>query len=169
MTLQENDLVFNFEGAIDEIRFDDGAHGSSDSIQPVDFLIEFDDHYRFIEVKDPDCPNPANVESFRQKLNSGILIRKLAGKYRDTFFSFSFQQKAQKKIQYIVVLAMSELTPAQLLTRTGQLQKEIPIRHSNWKEDAAVACGIFNLNQYLERFGNGSVMRISEGQEDSVE
>ena len=166
MTLREDDLIFSFDGAIDEIRFDDSAH-ATDTIQPVDFLVEFDDYYRFIEVKDPDCPNPTNVEAFRQKLQSGELIRKLAGKYRDTFFSFGFQQKPQKEIQYVVVLAMSELTPAQLLSRAGQLQKAIPIRHPNWKVESVAACNIFNLDQYLERFGEGSVTRVSEQQGDA--
>lgn len=166
MTLREDDLIFSFDGAVNETRFDDKAH-ATDTIQPVDFLIEYDDHYLFVEVKDPDCPDVKNVEAFRKKLRSGELTRKLAGKYRDTFFSFGFQQKPQKKIQYIVLLAFSDLTPELLLPQIDRLKKAIPIQHDNWKVEAAAGCVIFNLEQYKKRYGSESVQRVSEQQVDS--
>lgn len=161
MSLRENDLLFRFDGSTNAVKFDDGAH-NNDSIQPVDFLVEYVDRYRFVEVKDPDAQDARNVEAFRQKFRSGQLIRKLAGKYRDTVFSVSLQDRPKKSIEYVVLLAMAELSPQVLIRQTDLLRKSIPVSHEKWRLDSAVACMILNLGQYKSQFGADSVLRVSE-------
>ena len=117
MKLEERDLEFDFTGALTADKFDDGTTHASSSIHPVNFIVEYEDCYRFVEVKDPDEPGAVNVEAFREKLKSGKLIRSLAGKYRDSLFFRSFQGNQSKYIEYIVLLSMAVLDDALLLVK----------------------------------------------------
>ena len=84
--LEEQDLRISLKNAIDGEVFDRDEIKKGTSIQPVDLIFEFEDHYLFVEVKDPDIPGAANPESFRVDLQSGKVIRKVVGKFRDTTF-----------------------------------------------------------------------------------
>lgn len=162
MKLQERDLEFDFTGALDACKFDDGISHSSSSIQPVDFIVEYADCYRFIEVKDPDEPGASNIAGFIEKFKSGKLIRSLAGKYRDTQFFCSFQGKQQKEVEYIVLLCMGVLDDALLLAKQDELHRSIPITHENWKRTSTSVCAILNMQQWRKRYGADSVRRLSE-------
>jgi len=162
MKLEERDLEFVFIGALSAFKFDDGITHCSCSIQPVDFIIEYADCYRFIEVKDPDEPGAANINAFREKLKSGKLIRSLAGKYRDSLFFRGFQDNEHKEVEYIVLLSMGVLDDALLLAKQDELLRSIPFTHQSWQRTAASACVILNMNQWKKRFGINSVRRLSE-------
>lgn len=163
MSIQEGDLNFDFSGASDVIKFDDGRTHVKSSIKPVDFVIEYPDFYRFVEVKDPDVPGASKIGAFEEKLKSGELIQGLARKYRDSIFFHRFQNHTHKDIEYIVLLSMRALDDAQLLTITDQLQKSIPWSHQSWGETkSASACVILNMTQWKKCFGNNSVWRRGE-------
>ena len=162
MKLQECDLEFDFSHALSAIKFDDGVTHAFSSIQPVDFIVEYDECFRFIEVKDPDAPGAANVAAFKDKLKSGKLIRSLAGKYRDSLFFRSFQDYPQKDIEYIVLLAMEALDEALLLAKQDELQRSIPLMHQAWQRNSACACVILNMAQWKKRYGDMSIRRLSE-------
>jgi len=162
MKLQEQDLEFDFNGAVSAVKFDDGKAHATSSIQPVDFIVEFEDCFRFIEVKDPDKPGAANIDAFREKLKSGKLIRSLAGKYRDSFFFRNFQANTQKNVEYVVLLSMGALDDALLLAKQDELQRSIPFSHQFWQQNSATACVILNINQWKKRFGDESVRRMSK-------
>jgi hypothetical protein len=161
MKLTEDDLEFDFDGALTVLKFDDGTHSAS-SVQPVDFIVEYTDHFLFIEVKDPDVPNPANLEAFRKKLSSGELIKNLARKYRDSRFFLSFQQNQTKEFKYVVLLSMQSLDDALLLSKQDELHRSIPLSHPSWQTNSATACAILNLAQWQKRYGVHSVCRLSE-------
>jgi len=162
--LTELDLDFNFDGAIEAIKFDDNATHSRTTLKRVDFIAEYDDCYRFIEVKDPDDPNAVNPQRFVEKLRSGQLIPSLAGKYRDSLFFRSMQNKTDKKIEYFVLLAMQSLEPALLISQQENLRRAIPVEHSSWEDPSAAVCVILNMAQWKRHFGEHSVTRISESE-----
>lgn len=162
MKLRERDLEFDFTDALDAVKFDDGTVHSSSSIQPVDFIVEFEDCYKFVEVKDPDEPGTVNVEAFRKKLQSGKLIRSLAGKYRDSLFFRSFQDNPRKDVEYIVLLSMRRLDDALLLAKQDQLLRSIPFTHESWKRNSASVCVILNMKQWKRKYGENSINRLSE-------
>lgn len=162
MKLTEKDLEFDFTGALRAFKFDDRVTHSSSSIQPVDFIIEYADCYRFVEVKDPDKPGAEDVQAFRDKLKSGKLIRSLAGKYRDSLFFRSFQDNEHKEVEYVVLLSMSVLDDALLLAKQDELLRSIPFTHKSWQRNSASACVILNMNQWKKRYGADSVRRLSE-------
>lgn len=161
--LIELDLEFDFSDAIEAIQFDDDDYHAGSTIQRVDFIAEYANCYRFIEVKDPDIPGAVNRDGFISKLMSGKLIQSLSGKYRDSLFFRTIQNKVDKKIEYIVLLSMSNLEEPLLLTKQDELHRSIPFRHSDWSENSAAACIILNMQQWKRRFGEHSIRRLSEG------
>jgi len=161
--LTELDLEFNFSDAIEAIQFDNDAYHAGSTIQRVDFIVEYEDCYRFIEVKDPDIPGAANIEGFINKLQSGKLIQSLSGKYRDSLFFRIIQNKADKKFEYIVLLSMSTLDVPLLLSKQDELLRSIPFRHIDWSDNSVTACVILNMQQWKRRFGENSVRRLSDG------
>ncbi|MCB9718057.1 MAG: hypothetical protein H6712_29675 [Myxococcales bacterium] len=51
LTLTENELVFEFAGTTMASKFDDQQHRLSRCMKAVDFVVEYDDHDLFVEVK----------------------------------------------------------------------------------------------------------------------
>jgi hypothetical protein len=162
-TVQEFDLELSFANANEVIRFDDDNYHARSTIQRVDFIAEYDTHYLFIEIKDPDIPGAENPDAFLAKMSSGKLIQSLAGKFRDTLFFRSAQGKSDREIRYLVLLSMRCLDDALLLTKQDELQQAIPITHKDWVADCAASCIILNFKKWREIFGEESLRRISEG------
>ena len=159
VTLEEQDLRISLEKAVDGENFDreDVKHGTS--LQPVDLIFEFKDYYLFVEVKDPDVPGTSNPESFRTNLQSGKVIRKVAGKFRDTTYFRINEGKCDKKIKYVFLLSMASLDAALLETKQDELRKSLPSSHSFWGSN--VTCVIMNIEQWKRKFGKHSITRIS--------
>lgn len=162
-TVRELDLELSFPGAQAVIHFDDSEYHASSTVQRVDFIAEYDAHYLFIEIKDPDIPMAQNPAAFVAKLKSGKLVQSLAGKFRDTYFFRSAEGKNDRKVRYLVLLSMQHLDNALLLAKQDELRKAIPIRHAAWADDCAASCIILNFEQWKRQFGEQSLRRISEG------
>jgi hypothetical protein len=162
--LIELDLEFDFSTANSAFKFDsDELHGTS-TAKRVDFVAEYDDCYRFIEVKDPDIPSAFNPEAFIRKLQSENLVDSLAGKFRDTLF-FRAQcadHDNSKKIEYVILLSCEAIEPAMMMAKQDILHRKIPIQHTLWTKNSAVKCVLMNLGRYKRVFGEASVRRISE-------
>lgn len=163
ITVQELDLELSFPGAQAVIHFDDNDYHVNSTIKRVDFIVEYEGHDLFVEVKDPDDPAAANPEAFAAKLSNGKLVQSLAGKFRDTLFFRRAQGKNVLNVRYVVLLSMTSLDHAMQLTRQDQLRRSIPIRHADWADDCAASCIILNFEQWKEQFGEQSLRRISEG------
>lgn len=159
---KDGDLYFDFPHAVSQEAFDDDAVFGNATLQPVDFIVDFDEKYVFIEVKDPDNPAAVNPAAILKKLNSGNLICKLAGKYRDSRFFFEFQRRQQKPVHYVVVLSWASLDKAMLLSKTDELKRAIPISNISHKSPCLDQCIILNLEQFKKRFGDGCVWRKSD-------
>ena len=162
--LVENDLEFDFSDAENAYKFDDDSIHAASSAQRVDFIAEYEGNYRYIEIKDLDCPNLVDKDAFIEKLKTNELINKLAGKYRDTQFYRSNCEGYNLgcEIDYIVLIASSSLDPALIISRLDLLHRVLPIENSNWGKKSARSCVILNLKQYRSQFGELSVRRISE-------
>ena len=66
-TIREIDLGFSFSGASDIIHFDCDKYHAGSTISHVDIIVEYDNCYLFIEVKDSDIPGAKNLNSFVEK------------------------------------------------------------------------------------------------------
>ncbi len=120
VTLDELDLRITLENAIDGENFDTDELKQGTSLQPVDMIFEFENYYLFVEIKDPDVPGGSDPQAFREKLQSGKVIRKVAGKFRDTTFFRFYQNKIDKPIIYVFLLSMASLDPALYFYQTNK-------------------------------------------------
>ena len=161
--LVELDLEFDFSDAITAFQFDDDVTHGHSTMKRVDFIAEYEDCYRFIEVKDPDIPTATGQERFLEKLRTGVVISSLAGKYRDSMLFRYLADKDDKEIDYIVLLSMAALDPALLLNKQDELHRAILLSHTEWDNLSARSCVILNMAQYKNQFGENSVRRISDG------
>ncbi len=160
VTLDELDLKITLEDAIDGENFDREEITQGTSLQPVDMIFEFNDFYLFVEIKDPDIPGASNPEGFRTKLQSGKLIRKVAGKFRDSMFFRFHQKKIDKPIIYVFLLSMASLDAALLSNKQEELRKSLPSAHQFWETE--LKCVVMNVAQWKRKFGPDSLTRISE-------
>jgi hypothetical protein len=89
MAYIEEDLELFPSTPINVIKFDDPSeHGlTSFDMKAVDFILEYQDKYVFLELKDPDSPQArtGGVRRFMTDYQTGALKTKLSKKYRDTF------------------------------------------------------------------------------------
>ncbi|MDA1192745.1 MAG: hypothetical protein O3A46_13815, partial [Candidatus Poribacteria bacterium] len=89
MILREGTLTFDFSDAVDGFRFDEqdptnpNFHGLSHCMKAVDFIVELEDQFLFVEVKDPPDPTEYVGGSGKEKFDD--LVKSLSGKFRDTF------------------------------------------------------------------------------------
>lgn len=148
-TEQEDDLIFDFDHVLNknDTRFETKQLREQTSIQPVDFLLEFANHFSFVEVKDPDRPNAANPTKFDNDVKQGNLVRKLAGKFRDSYFLFSRQDRKPKKIRYVVLACRKKHDDAFWLTKSEELQRSIPWKHKSFKNSPLAGCMILSLEE----------------------
>lgn len=162
----ENDLRIHVPDKLPSECFDDERHGLSYCLKAVDFIVETPSHFLFVEFKDPDHPSAQekSKKEFMSKLQSGRLDLELSQKFRDTWlYKKSENRLSSKPIKYYVLIACSTLAPPELISRTDELKKKIPISGKlgqNWSwlvED----CAVFNLESWNKTFPIMPIQRIS--------
>ncbi|MFO8156025.1 MAG: hypothetical protein R6U87_08495, partial [Thiohalospira sp.] len=88
VSLVERDLHLEVEGAIGAWKADDQQnHPLSHCMKSVDFIIEWQERYWFVEFKDPQHPEAEeeNRLEFMERFCGGALDKDLKYKYRDSF------------------------------------------------------------------------------------
>lgn len=149
--LAEGDLQITLPTMVAGRKFDDETeHRLSHCMKAVDFIIELKDKLLFVEFKDPENPK-AHAEAksaFIQKFRSGKLDDDLKIKYRDSWLYEWAQGRAKKPITYLVLLGISTLSTADLLTRTEALKRQLPIAGPGdrpWHQPFINDCAVMNL------------------------
>lgn len=134
-------------------------------MKAVDFIIEFADHYSFIEVKDPDHTTSPSVRAeYMGRLDGGEIDESLKYKYRDSFLYEWAAGRADKPVDYLVLIAMENLDQAQLIARQDELRRVLPADlpdDTPWKRAIVRSCGVFNITSWNETFPNSRVERAS--------
>ncbi|OQB39643.1 MAG: hypothetical protein BWY06_01560 [Candidatus Latescibacteria bacterium ADurb.Bin168] len=151
--LQEGRLRIDVPNAVSFCKFDGPTHGLSHCMKAVDFIVELADRYLFIEIKDPDNPasNPSDKTEFSNKLQSGKLDEDLKYKYRDSFLYRWASQQIEKPIHYYVLVSLSALGAPELLARTEQLKRKLPLNGPSsgvWKRTMVAQCAVFNIDAW---------------------
>ena len=140
-------------------------------MKAVDFVVELTDHYLFVEMKDPQHTRatPSSRTEFVGKLRSGGLDEDLKYKYRDSFLYEWASRRADKPIDYRVLIALNTLDEAQLLTRTEALARSLPQLGPHgraWPREIVRGCGVFNVESWNRRFPLHPVSRVSAADRD---
>ena len=168
----EGDLQITIANVLDARKFDDNSHGLSHCMKAVDFVVELPDMYLFIEFKDPEHPSSKTEQrqQFTQSFSSGELDEELKYKYRDSLLYEWASGRADKPVRYYILVAIEELTEANLQARTEGLRGKLPVSGpSSWTRQIVQNCAVFNLATWNERLPNFQVRRLSSLQQSGAE
>ena len=131
----------------------------------VDWILDLPERIYFIEVKDPEDPEARRYKAandFLQDFLAGKLTRKLAAKFRDSFLYEWACNRVDKPISYFVIVASEALDDAQLLTRTDDLKRTLPIGTPvRWSRAFAHDCYVVNIAKWNEVFPQYPLSRHS--------
>ncbi|MCC5808696.1 MAG: hypothetical protein JJU00_20380 [Opitutales bacterium] len=162
-TIREGDLIFDVSSAVACERFDDNKiHGSKSTMKRIDFIIEEEERFIFLEVKDPDKPGASNPQKFHNDFRTGDFIPEVARQCRDTLLFTKLRRDNDKPISYVVLVCMQALDEALLLAKTDELISALPVKNKSWANDSVGSCVILKLDAYKRMFGDGSVWRASD-------
>jgi len=166
IALTEGNLQISIQGAVNARKFDDDGHGLSHCMKAVDFILEFPDHYLFIEFKDPDAPDiPRQARAeFLRSFEEGQRDEELKYKYRDSFMYEWASGRADKAIYYLVLIAQHDLSPGDMLRRTNALERILPLQLPSWvtwTRPIVSGCGVFNIDSWNRNFPDYPVRRLT--------
>ena len=160
----EDDLQVTFDNVVQARRFDDSSHGLSHCMKAVDFVVELHDRYLFIEFKDPENPNIPDQyrATAMQGLQESEFDEDLKYKFRDTFLYEWAAGRADKPIDYFVLIAIEDRP---LLSRRLEvLERNLPAglpTSTSWARPVAHRCGVFNIEDWNTVFPDYQVERLA--------
>ena len=160
--LTEGQLQFTFNNVLDVRKFDDSAHGLSDCMKAVDFIVERVDRYQFIEVKDPQA-YPSSVADYIQRFTSGQIDEEFKYKYRDSFLYELASGRAKKPIHYFMLIGLDMLTVQQLHNRQKAMERKLPSIERNmpqWTRPIVTRCSVFNIATWNRHLPDYPVRRL---------
>lgn len=163
--LTEGNLQITIDDAVEARKFDGVDHGLGHCMKAVDFIVEFTDHYLFIEVKDPQdpgVPERAAAEYF-ESFQKGQLDEEFKYKYRDSFLYEWAAGRADKPVDYLMLIALDTLTAPLLRHRRKELERKLPLRGPEgrpWVRPIVRRCGVFNVASWNRNFPRYAVSRL---------
>ncbi len=170
--LIENELEFDFREAVNAIRFDDENHKMAHCMKAVDFLVEWDDEFWFVEVKDPSSlqiPNQyraKNLGKFIDKMkNETLFAHELGPKLKDTFLYLHLSKRLPEKIlKYVVLIAIESLDSALLVHSMDHLKRYSCLMgpdNSHWADQYIDGVAIYNEKTWNQKLAKCPVNRKS--------
>lgn len=166
MTFSEGDLKLEIPDALGGRKFDGDGHGLSHCMKAVDFVVNLADRYLFIELKDPQHPRATSRarKTFIARLHSGELDEELKYKYRDSFLYEWAAGRADKPIDYLVLIALDTLDDAQLAHRKASLERQLPAwgpQGRRWARPLVRLCAVFNFESWNRNLPKYPVTRVA--------
>lgn len=156
-TLHEGRLQLALPSGVKGHKFDSRAHNLSHAMKAVDFIIERNQSFWFVEVKDPSHPKalPADRSRFLADLKAGNLDMDLARKYRDSWLYMwaSGRKVATGDCRYYIIL-IYPFNSAHLMTRTDALRRKLPVNPPKvrWIRSFVDECAVFTTKSWNRRF-----------------
>lgn len=163
---EEKGIAITFPSGTNVFKFDDETrHGLAHCMKAVDFIVELDTSVLYIEIKNPQHPDAQTKDRkrFIQEFTSGKLNEDLKYKYRDSFLYQWASGRTEKPVRYYVLIALDSLREPELLSRTEDLKRKLPVRQpsKDWPRPFVEGCAVFNIATWNNRFPNYLVTRIS--------
>jgi hypothetical protein len=159
MKMTVDGFDFEFEDAIDAFVFDEkdknlpNYHGLSHAMKAVDLVVELENDYLFIEVKDFHKP-----ENYSNGNNFNHLREVLKQKYRDTFLYRWAQNKINKPIRYLCLLTLDNALTSRM---NKEIKKQLPVGRpvSRWEQAIAQSSVVVNIDRWNQNFPKWPVNR----------
>lgn len=163
----EGDLRIGVPSGASWRKADDPAeHGLTHCMSSVDFIVETTDRLFFVECKDFEYPTApsGNRRKDLEKMLSGAIDDTLKVKYRDSFLYEWASGRATKPAYYLVLIALSALSDADLLRRTEALKRRLPVSgpgNRPWPRPFVCGCAVMNIEAWNRKFPEFPVARRS--------
>jgi hypothetical protein len=143
---------FEFPDAVNGFIFDQQNsahptfHGLSHAMKAVDMVVELEECYLFIEVKDFRNDVDLKTGDGFNKLKSALKY-----KFRDTFVYRWAEGITEKPIRYLCLLSLDDALTTRL---ASDLKHELPCGRpvSRWNRDMALSCVVLNLEAWNRNF-----------------
>ena len=163
--LTEGNLQITINNAASTRKFDGPCHGLSYCMKAVDFVVEFPDHYLFIEIKDPQDPQASlqATADYYRRFTSGQIDEDFKYKYRDTFLYEWAAGRANKPIDYLILIAVNTLKLAHLHSRTRDMERKLPLlgpASGQWTRPIVRNCYVLNITSWNRHFPQYPVTRL---------
>ena len=165
--LIEGDLQITVTNAVSARKFDDASHRRSHCMKAVDFIVELPDRYLFIEFKDPQDPKAPTeaADADLERFSAGQLDKNLIYKFRDSFLYELASGRADKPVDYLVLVALDVLPTPLLRHRRRELERKLPINgpgEQPWPRPIAKRCAVFNIETWNRHLPEYPIERRSE-------
>ncbi len=151
MTLTKGRYELNFDAATDATVWGEEATKDHSDLLLVDFVVEYDDRYLFVEILDSREQN--HPGDFR----SDVLCERLARMYRDSMFFHSFGDRQPKRVEYAVLYTIPSVDGFLVYALQDELKRRIPLSHPVWTADSAAECAVMTVEQWKKRYGEDAV------------
>lgn len=170
--LREGDLLFDFSAAIMADQFDDEAtHKLSHCMKAVDFIVEWEHEFWFVEVKDPSNSKiPSGIKrdklkEFIAKIDNEILFsNELGPKIKDSFLYLHLSKRLPPKpLRYLVLLAIGNLDAALLLRSMEGVKRSSCLLGPDkrkWKNPYLEEVMVFSEQTWNEKLKQCPVKRL---------
>lgn len=172
---QESGLYFDFKEAKSVISLDNHGrgHGMTRIMKAVDFVVEWNDEFWLIEVKNPENPaiDPERkaqaIQEFLENIQSKTLIySELFPKLIDSVLFLGFDRGIPSKpMRYMALIGVSFLEPAHFITLTDVLVAHYDAclkgPRDGWSKGFSVH--LFNLELWNRALPQCQVTRVEEG------
>ncbi|MBF0438400.1 MAG: hypothetical protein HQL93_04685 [Magnetococcales bacterium] len=169
---RENDLYFDFSKAVSVIKLDSLEHGLSHHMKAVDFVVEWQNQYWLIEVKDPEnstIPQEKRINSmnsFSDKMLSGSIMKQhLSPKFRDSLVYLGLDRGIpSKSMRYYALIGIESLDPLMLNSLADTFRQQDPVicgPKKGWTKSFEFR--IFNIALWNKYMPNCPVFRVGAG------
>lgn len=151
--LEEGNLRFEFLDAKAGFKFDEQDkslstfHGLSHCMKAVDFVVEMEKRWLFVEVKDPLTTDAFNEKSAYEKLMKGLVT-----KFRDSFLYRWSEKQTSKPVVYHCLVNVDSALTLQMMTELKRTLPENGPVSGRWKRQPAVSCAVANLKDWNAAF-----------------
>lgn len=163
MTIQVDGFEFDFTNARNVFVFDEADstkatfHGLSHAMKAVDLVVELENDYLFVEVKDFYSP-----DEYLEGKPFNHLREDLKYKYRDTFIYRLAEERTDKPVRYCCLLTLENALVSRM---NKEMRKQLPcgIPISRWQMPVAAGCVVLNEERWNKNFPKWPVRRIAGG------
>lgn len=169
MKIAVGGFEFDFTDALDAFVFDDATHGLSHAMKAVDLVVELEENYLFVEVKDFESPDEYAPESVTDETGSADqrkslnhLKQRLKYKFRDSYLYRLAERRIDKPVRYLCLLTLEN---ALLSVLNKELKADLPVGRAGprWHDELARSCTVLNLERWNRNFPKWPVKRLAGG------
>lgn len=173
LQLTADGFAFAFKDALNGFVFDEidkaktTFHGAP--MKAVDLVVEFDEYYLFVEIKDHhdinafDITQSSDDEELTKKRDAFRWLKNyLKYKFRDSLLYRFAEGKTDKPVKYVCLLANMENALCNHMLK--ELKKELPTGRASkrWSRELASSCAVVNLDKWNSNFTDWPAQRTPE-------